>query len=102
MLNWLATLLNIFSIIVSWTTLFLTLWLFVCSTKHIIKRTARLKNWLIAILCALYILAFLICRIFFFPIFESFWGAISIMVIVVCVASSRYEDCCNGKRWWNW
>lgn len=102
MLKWLATLLNIFSIIFSWSTLFLTIWFFVRAIKSITEHRARFKNWLTMILCVLYIASFLICRIFFFSVFESLWGTVSIIVIIICMSLSWYEDCCNGKRWWNW
>ena len=52
--------------------------------------------------CTSYAAAFLIVRFFFSEFYFRWVLGIAIFLAIICTVRSRYEDCVNGKRWWNW
>lgn len=52
--------------------------------------------------CTGYAVAFLIVRFFFSKFYFQWVPGIVIFLAIVCTIRARYEDCVNGKRWWNW
>ena len=58
--------------------------------------------WAVLILNISYITLFLITRIFFSQLWESFFSFLGLFAILISSAWSRYDDKRNGKRWWNW
>ena len=64
----------------------------------LLEQKRKILGWC----CAGYAVAFLIVRFFFSAIYFRWVPGIAIFLAIVCTIRSRYEDCVNGKRWWNW
>ena len=64
----------------------------------LLEQKRKILGWC----CAGYAVAFLTVRFFFSEIYFRWVPGIAIFLAIVCTIWSRYEDCVNGKRWWNW
>ena len=64
----------------------------------LISQKQRLLGWV----CVGYAVVFLIVRFFFSEIYFRWVPGIAIFLVIVSTVRSRYEDCVNGTRWWNW
>ena len=60
------------------------------------------KHTVTAAFFAIYGITFLIVRIFFAGFFLQWFPVIVLMITLISVAKSHYEDKIKGKRWWNW
>lgn len=92
-----------FPLILGWIYLlaaFLYDVVFIRQVMH--KANASTARWIISILNAGYIIFFLVTRIFFLSFWESVFGVLGLLAIIVLFLLSRYEDKRSGRRWWNW
>ena len=103
MLRLLGFLLHYIPLILSWIYLLAAILGVVSHTKRI-KNKEKIKagQWAFAIFNACYVLFFIITLIFFREIWELIFSVLGLITVFVSMVKSRYEDMCNGKRWWNW
>ena len=92
-----------FPLLLAWLYLFVAIFSIVVHIKQSIRK-AKIScgRWVFSILNAGYMLLFLISRIFFPDFWDTFFGVIGLLAVVVAFLWSRYEDKRNGNRWWNW
>ena len=64
----------------------------------LLSQKRKLLGWC----CVGYAVAFLIVRFFCSDFYFQWVPGIAIFLTIFSTARSRYEDCVNGKRWWNW
>ena len=92
-----------FPLIMAWIYLIVAI---ICLFLHVklarSKNKLSIKQWLYAIFNGVYILFFLITRIFFPTFWADFFGILGGLTIVVSSIWSRYEDKRAGRRGWNW
>lgn len=60
------------------------------------------KRTILGWCCAGYAIAFLFVRFFFSEFYFRWVPRIAILLAIISATRSRYDDCINGKRWWNW
>lgn len=60
------------------------------------------KHKVMATICLLYAVAFLIVRFVFATFYFQWMPLAALLLTTISTIWSHYEDKVNGKRWWNW
>lgn len=92
--------LNILQAVFVWSTLAGAVVLLVGAVSSLVKRAGNWKQWLIAAVCAIYIIAFVIFMVFYNDVFETIASILFWLVAIIATQKSKYEDRKAGNRWW--
>ena len=81
--------------ILSWGSFLLAI---LTGVRLLLDRRRKFFGWC----CVGYAVLYLIFRFFFAELFFQWVPGIAIFLTIICTTQSRYYECINGKRWWNW
>ena len=103
MLRWIVAAINVLSIFFAWITLLLSVLPIVRLIQKLCSHhRPRLFEVLVALLCGLYSILFLVGIIFFYGLWETFAGTSFLILLVVSRAYSRFEYWKAYGRWWQY
>ena len=90
-------------LILSWLYLIAAIYSVVVHIRNMKKHVEiSIGQWLFALLNCVYILFFVITLIFSFAVWETVFGTLGLLAMVICFCLSRYDDMRHGRRWWGW
>lgn len=103
MLHILTSVFNIFIRILVWGTFCVSIG-FVWQIIHTMgkNKKATIKQSIALIILTVYILSFILLKIFYPELFYDIAGIAGTMMVIVGYIWALYEDRRLGKRWWNW
>jgi predicted membrane protein len=83
-----------------WSTLVGAAVLLISTLCSPVKRTGRWKRRAIAFICTVYIIAFIVLKIFYNDIFEVIASGLFWVTAIIATQRTKHEDRMAGKRWW--
>ena len=90
-------------LILAWIYLLIAvLALVMCAKNRKNKEKTTFGRRIFLFLNCIYVLFFIIARIFFFELWEMVFAVLGVMAMIVSMCWSRYDDMVHGRRWWNW
>ena len=102
MINLLLWLLSAFQIILICLSIVLAVKYTFKSIKQLVKKDAKLKDWIVLIVSIVYLLSFTYMIIFQRENLMMIFSMLAMGLIIFSTRQQKYEDRKAGRRWWNW